>query len=130
MAIGAVAMADTNPQNKDFVRQPVSFVFWWGLPIAIGVAADILHLPFQLGAALCAFLFLWMATGCIINAMRCHRLHCYISGPVFLLGAMFAASAALGFFAISPRLFQTVVGAALILALLSFVPEFVWKRYA
>jgi len=25
---------------------------------------------------------------CVLNARRCHRLHCYISGPVFLLGAV------------------------------------------
>ena len=123
-------MANTNDGQKDLVQQPVSAMFWWGLPIAIGLAADFLHLPFLIGAGLCAVLFLWMATGCLLNAARCHRLHCYISGPVFLLGAIFAASVALGVVAVSPHVFGSVVGATLILALLSFVPEFVWKRYA
>jgi len=127
---GATAMANANDGQSDLVRQPVSAMFWWGLPIAIGLAADFLHLPFRIGAGLCAVLFLWMATGCLINAMRCHRLHCYISGPVFLLGALFAAGVALGIIAVSPHLFGNVVGATLILALLSFVPEFVWKTYA
>jgi hypothetical protein len=26
-------------------------------------------------------------TGCVLNAARCHRLHCYITGPLFPLGA-------------------------------------------
>jgi hypothetical protein len=120
----------TNQEQKDLVRRRVSFAFWWGLPIAIGLAADFLHLPFRIGAALCAVLFLWMATGCLLNAMRCHRLHCYISGPVFLLGALFATGVALGIVAVSAHTFGNVVGATLILALLSFVPEFVWKKYA
>ena len=123
-------MANANDGQSDLVRQPVSAMFWWGLPIAIGLAADFLHLPFLIGAGLCAVLFLWMATGCLINAMRCHRLHCYISGPVFLLGALFAAGVALGIVAVGPHVFGDVVGATLILALLSFVPEFVWKTYA
>lgn len=123
-------MPDTPEQPRDLVRQPVSFAFWWGLPIAIGLAADFLHLPFRIGAALCALLFAWMATGCLLNAMRCHRLHCYISGPVFLVGALFATGTALGIVAVGPPAFGNVVGATLILALLSFVPEFIWKRYA
>jgi hypothetical protein len=120
----------TNREHNDLVRQPVSFAFWWGLPIAIGLAASYLRLPFRIGAGLCAVLFLWMATGCLLNAMRCHRLHCYISGPVFLLGAIFAAGTALGIVAVGPDIFGNAVGATLILALLSFVPEIIWKRYA
>jgi hypothetical protein len=28
---------------------------------------------------------------CVLNASRCHRTHCYITGPVFLLGALLTA---------------------------------------
>jgi hypothetical protein len=40
---------------------------------------------------------LWIAgmgvagTLCLINAARCHRTHCYITGPVFLAGALLTA---------------------------------------
>ena len=78
---------------------------------------------------MCAGLFLWMATGCLLNARRCRRLHCYISGPVLLLGAIFSGLVALGVVAVSPQAFGNVVSATLILALLSFVPEMFWKRY-
>lgn len=30
-------------------------------------------------------------TLCLVNAARCHRLHCYITGPVCLLGALLTA---------------------------------------
>jgi hypothetical protein len=116
--------------RNDWARQPLSVCLWWGLPVAIGASASLLHLPFRADAGLCAVLFLWMAMGCLLNAMRCHRLHCYISGPVLLAGAVFAALAARGLIDMSPRVFGNAVGATLVLALLSFLPEILWKRYA
>lgn len=121
----------TNPAaQNDFVRRPLSACLWWGLPIAIGASAGLLHVSFRAGAGLCAVLFLWMATGCLLNAWRCHHLHCYISGPVLLAGAVFAALIAAGLIDVSPRVFGNAVGATLVLALLSFLPEIFWKRYA
>jgi hypothetical protein len=116
--------------RNDWARQPLSVCLWWGLPVAIGASASFLHPSFRADAGLCAVLFLWMATGCLLNAMRCHRLHCYISGPVLLVGAIFAALTAAGVIQVSLRMFDNAVGATLILALLSLVPEIVWERYA
>lgn len=115
--------------RKDLAAQPLSACLWWGLPIAIGAAATLLHLPLRVAAGLCSVLFLWMATGCFLNARRCHRVHCYISEPILLLGAFFGASVALGIVAVSGRTFANTVSVVLVLALLSFVPELVWKRY-
>jgi hypothetical protein len=127
-------MSNTDPApaapRNDWASQPRTIILWWGLPIAIGVAANLLHLPFHAAAAICAGSLAWMATGCLLNARRCHRVHCYISGPVLMLGAIFAGLVALGAADLGPRLFGNVVGAILVLALLSFVPEMVWKRYA
>lgn len=122
-------MPTTDPP-KDLARQPVSIILWWGLPIAVGAVAGLLHIPFRAGAAVCAVSFAWMATGCVLNATRCHRVHCYISGPVLLLGAIFAALVALGVTDVSPRTFSNAVSGTLVVALLSFIPEIVWKRYA
>jgi hypothetical protein len=115
--------------RRDLVRQPLSFCLWWGLPIAIGAAATLLRVSIQAGAGLCAVLFAWMAAGCLLNARRCHRLHCYISGPVLLLGAIMAALVAFGMIRVSPQMFGNAVSAILVLALFSFVAEMVWKRY-
>jgi len=29
-----------------------------------------------------------MGGACLVNAVRCGRLHCYVTGPFFLLGAI------------------------------------------
>ena len=37
-----------------------------------------------------------MAVACIVNALRCGRVHCYVTGPFFLLMALVALSYGLG----------------------------------
>lgn len=117
--------------DRDWTRQPLTLIAWWGLPLAIGMLANLPHLSQRLDAGVWAAVFGWMGTGCLLNARRCHRLHCYIAGPILLLGAVFAASVASGAFEPGARTFSLVVNGALLLALLlSFAPELIWKRYA
>ena len=118
------------PARKDWARQPLGAVAWWGLPIAFSLLADALRLPFRIRAGVCAVAFAWMATGCLLNALRCHRVHCYISGPAMLLGATLAGLTAMSVVDLGPRAFGSAVTVIMLLVLLSFVPEVVWKRYA
>jgi len=37
-----------------------------------------------------------MGVACIMNALRCGRVHCYLTGPFFLLMALVALSYGLG----------------------------------
>lgn len=120
----------TSAMRKDWTRQPLSICLWWGLPVAIDASVGLLHPSFRLGAGVCAVAFAWMAIGCLLNAKRCRRVHCFISGPVLLLGAILAALVTMGVAGLSPRAFSNTVSATLVLALLSFVPELAWQRYA
>ena len=120
----------TTASRTDWTRQPLSVMVWWVLPLAFGMSAGLLQLPHRAGAAVWAAAFAWMATGCLLNAARCHRLHCYISGPILLVGAIGVGLVAAGVVDPGTRMFSITVNAVLVLALLSFVPELVWKRYA
>ncbi len=51
----------------------------WVLPIVVGGATNFLSLPVSSKAFLWAGAFAWMGTGCLLNARRCSRLHCFIS---------------------------------------------------
>jgi hypothetical protein len=116
--------------HNDWVRRPTSWFLWWGLPLAVGFATNFLTLPLRASAFVWAGALAWMGTGCVLNARRCHRLHCYISGPVFALGAIAAGAVGLDVVATGPHALTNIVSATLGLALLSFVPEMIWRKYA
>lgn len=50
-----------------------------------------------------------MAAACIGNAARCGRRHCYVTGPVYLLAALYVALAALSLVPMRPGVFLFVV---------------------
>lgn len=123
---GSWLLPHMNAQTNDWVRQPQTAFLWWCLPLAIGFSLGLLGVPARLAAAIWAVLFLWMGSGCLLNALRCHRLHCYISGPIFFLGAAASVLFAMGLIHIH---LNNMVGAILLLVLASFLPEIIWTRY-
>jgi len=60
-------------------------------------------------------LWLWvpafavMGAGCLANAIRCGRIHCYITSPLFLLAAVFVTLSACGIVVLHPGVFLLVV---------------------
>lgn len=115
-----------NATTNDWFRQPVAALLWWCLPLCLGFSLNFLAVPPRSAALVWTVLLVWMGVGCVLNARRCHRLHCYISGPVFLLGAV--ATGLLAAASTQGRL-NNIVSVVLVLALLSFAPEIVWTRY-
>ncbi|HEY2444712.1 MAG TPA: hypothetical protein VGI20_03130 [Rhizomicrobium sp.] len=114
--------------TKDWARRPASLAFWWVLPIVVGASASVLGLSLAAAAFTWAGAFAWMGTGCLLNAWRCTRLHCFVSGPVLWLGAI--AAALVGSGAISGvHALNNVVSITAVLAMLSCIPEMIWGRY-
>lgn len=120
----------TGKTQVDWVQHPVSALLWWCLPLTAGFAVTLVSLPQPATALVWAFAFTWMGVGCVLNARRCHRLHCYISGPAFFLGAIVVGLIGLGVLALGAHALNDAVGFTLAAALLSFVPEIVWRKYA
>ena len=115
-------------RSKDWARRPGSWGLWWGLPILIGISTNFWRGPLVDIAFVWMVAFGWMGTGCLLNARRCSRLHCYFSGPILWLGAIAIALVGAGVIANAGAL-SFVVSGTTILALLSFVPEAIWGRY-
>jgi hypothetical protein len=66
--------------------------------------------------------FAVMGAGCLANAVRCGRIHCYVTGPLFLLAAVFVALSGLGVVSLHPGLFLLIVLGAGCLALCAEIP--------
>jgi hypothetical protein len=115
--------------RNDWVDRPGMGFVWWCLPLGVGFAANFFGFSARSIAFVWMLSFVWMGTGCILNARRCHRLHCYISGPAFLLGAAALGLFAAGVLTFGPHSLNNIIGVTLTIALLSFVPEMIWRKY-
>jgi hypothetical protein len=63
--------------------------------------------------------FLVMGVACLVNAARCGRLHCFVTGPAYLLAALYAALAAADLAPMRPGTFLLVMLGITILAFLA-----------
>ena len=108
----------------DLTGRKTAWLLWY-LPIAILVVG----LNWQRGR-----LWLWipafvvMGVGCLVNAARCGRTHCYFTGPLFLLAAVFVAVSPLGIVTLHPGLFLLIVLGASCVALCAEIPLGTYRK--
>jgi hypothetical protein len=75
-------------------------------------------------------LLTWMGIACLLNARGCRRLHCYLTGPFFLLLAVISLLHGLGTVPLGTRGWSTLSLVLLIGGLfLFYVPEWLLGRY-
>lgn len=115
---------------KDWTRRPTTLLLWWVLPFALAEATNFMALTTAQAAFAWGGAMAWMGVGCVLNAIRCHRLHCYIAGPALLIGAAVAALIGSDAVDLGPHALSYTTIVALALAMISFAPEFVWRKYA
>jgi hypothetical protein len=75
---------DTSCGDRDLVRTRAALLLWC-VPAALVLLG--IFLP-QARAALWIPSLLVMGSACVFNAQRCGRLHCHITGPLFLVAAL------------------------------------------
>jgi len=71
-----------------------------------------------------------MGIGCVANAVRCGRVHCYVTGPFFLVMAAVALLYGFGAFALGKQGWNLLGAVALVGALvLIYLPERLFGTY-
>src|SRR5690242_20425146 len=60
----------------------------WGIPVAILLATPLM--PARSLAVIWPVLLAFMGAACLLNARRCGRIHCYVTGPFSLILAVLA----------------------------------------
>ncbi len=115
--------------RRDWVTGRRSYALAWGIPTVALLVGIVLPAPVR--TVVWSTALVWMGVACIVNALRCGRLHCYLTGPFFLLMAMIVALHGLGVLWLGPNgwwwlgLTLVVVGGGL----LWYLPERLWGRY-
>lgn len=117
---------------KDFATQPLPFMLVWGVPLVLLFGMDFLsHLISTTALVLTtSVLFAWMGAGCVVNAWRCGRLHCYISGPALLLGSAGVLLTGFRVVRIGPAAPNYIVWTVFAVVILSFAVEWIKGTYA
>ena len=119
----------TTSESRDILAGPISalLVFWLpAIAIVITGSTAFTHWrPIVWTVALAI-----MSLGCIANALRCGRVHCYITGPFFLLMALASLLYGLGVLPLGSRGWNIIGGITLIGAVfLCCLPEMIWGKY-
>lgn len=90
--------------------------FIWGLP----AGAIVLGVLWREARVWLWFLGLIAAgTGCLVNAARCRRLHCYFTGPLYLTLSVFVLLRGLGILPLGWMLVPAVLVSGTALALIA-----------
>lgn len=102
------------------------FLLIWCLPMLILLTSALAGGPYL--GILWPALLTWMGAACLINAQRCRRLHCFLTGPYFLLLALVALLHGLRVISLGSRWLILAVALAVGGPFLVYVPERVLGR--
>lgn len=115
------------PLHKDWASGWRGLLLW-GVPISILMAAS--SLPERYLVVIWPSVLTFMGFACLANARRCGRVHCYATGPFFLILAAIALLYGLGAIPLGRNGWNTL---GLILPVGSIVlcsgPELLFGRY-
>ncbi|WP_339797956.1 hypothetical protein [uncultured Hyphomonas sp.] len=122
-------MADQ--RNNDHASQPLPFLVSWGLPVLILIASNFFGtaVPFAVTVAILSGALFWMGAACALNARRCHRRHCFYSGPIFLLGSLAVLLVGFQIVSLGQDGLVIVVVVTLSLALSTYLTEPIFGKY-
>lgn len=118
----------SSAQGRDLTCSRNSSLSFWIVP---GI---LLVITAGMGGSVAAIawppLLVLMGAACVMNARRCGRLHCYLTGPFFLVLAVVALAYGLGSLPLGPHGWQWLSDSFLIgTCLLVCVPEWLFGRY-
>ena len=103
-------------------------LFMWCIPTAILVATALSNSSYRV--VIWPVVLMWMGGACLVNAKRCGRRHCYVTGPFFLALAAASLLYGLGVLHLGRQGWQTLAAILLVGSLLlTCLPEWIWGRY-
>lgn len=108
---------------RDLTRSASAWLLWY-VPIALLIVGGAWH---QQGVWLWVVAFAVMGAGCVANMVRCRRTHCYVTGPLLLLAALWCLLSALGVVVLHPNAVMLVV---VVITALAYLAELPFGRYA
>jgi hypothetical protein len=123
-------MADKSSSAGDILQTRGATATLYGLPVLAIVASGFLKAGSPWRPITWVVALTTMGLACTVNAFRCGRVHCYITGPLLLLGALVALLDALAIIHLSPTGWNALSGALIVGVLAAYyVVESALGRY-
>ena len=121
---------DTPGKGSDILSKPLLSFLLYCLPIIAIVASGFEPVRHGWRTAIWIAALTVMGGACIANASRCGRIHCYVTGPFFLLAALAALLYGVRVIPLGPHGWNLLGMAILIGAIvLCCVPEMLFGKY-
>ncbi len=119
--------AECPPGSRDLTCGGTGVLIWVVPIVILGITAGVGGLY---AAIMWPPLLLLMGTACLVNARRCSRMHCFITGPFFLLLAGASLLYGVGLLPLGLHGWEWLTDALLIGGcVLCCVPEWLFGRY-
>lgn len=117
-------------ESRDLLGRRWSLLVIYGLPAAAIVVSGFFTIEPTWRGVLWAAALATMGIGCLANAVRCGRVHCYVTGPFFLVMAAVALLYGLGILPLGKHGWN-LLGAALLAGalVLIYLPERLFGTY-
>jgi phosphoglycerol transferase MdoB-like AlkP superfamily enzyme len=120
----------SNKASRDILSNVrlTALLFW--LPIIALIVSGFFQIVQGWRTALWVVALSVMGASCVVNAFRCGRVHCYTTGPFFLLMAVVALLYGLGVIPLGTNGWNFIGAAAVVgAAVLMYLPEALLGRY-
>ncbi len=115
---------------KDLTNSALASFLLWKLPAVLMVGVALLEVGSAGQALVWAPSLVIYGVGCIANALRCRRVHCYFTGPFFLLMAAVSLLHGVSVLPFGEEGWTWIELVTLIGAIaFVYLPELVWGRY-
>jgi len=122
------ADANSRAEKRDLLCSGPKAFFLWCVPwfvFALGFWA-----PPALKTVLWTTSLVFMGAMCLVNASQCGRIHCYLTGPFFILSAVTSLGYGIGLLPLGPSGWKRIGNITIIGAIaLTCIPELVLGRY-
>ena len=119
----------TESEQEDWVSNYRTYFLAWGLP-SLALLGTV-FLPHPTKTIIWTVALTWMGVACLLNARRCGRRHCYLTGPFFLLMAILGLLHGFQILWFGPSGWILLWVALVVIGggILWYLPEKVWGKY-
>jgi len=109
-----------SPNARDILQSRGATAAFYGLPVLAIVASGFLASGSLWRPIIWVVALTTMGLACTVNALRCGRVHCYITGPLFFLGALVALLDALAIVRLTRTGWSLLSGALIVATLVAY----------